>query len=248
MKRITLVTGHFGSGKTEFSMNLAADLRKAAEGRVAVIDLDIANPYFRSRESQAQLEGMGIDIFYNHYGYDITEDMPAIGAVIRTPLENDEYTVVADVGGNDTGAMVLNQFGKYFTDEDSEMLCVLNANRPDTESPELMVESIESLEAITGLKAKGIINNTHMLRETEASDMIKGYRMCSEVSEKKGIPVVWNTCRRDLLENLEGALSEEGIAYDVYEFGDERPKDSGTFVIYPIDLYMRPEWLDKAVF
>ena len=233
MKRITLIVGHFGSGKTEFSMNLIMDMKKKNE-RVAILDLDIANPYFRSRENQAMLLENGIDIHYNSYGYDITEDMPALSATIRAPLEDGDCKVVADVGGNNSGAMVLNQFRKYFTDDESEMLCVMNANRPDTESCELMIESIRSLEDITGLKAKGLINNTHMLKETTADDIIKGYRMCQEVSEITGYPIVWNTCRKDLLPELEKRLAEEGI-------GDE-------FVIYPIQLYMRPDWLDKPVY
>lgn len=233
MKRITMVVGHFGSGKTEISMNLVMDMKEKYK-KTAIIDLDIANPYFRSRESQQFLENNGVETFFNSYGYDITEDLPAIAATIRKPLENEDYMVVADVGGNDSGAMILNQFSRYFNEDNSQMLCVLNANRPDTETPELMIESMKSLEQITGLKIKGIINNTHLLRETTVEDIVGGYRKCLAVSEKTGCPIVFNTCVRDLADELQNILAIEGIGKE--------------FVIYPIDLYMRPVWLDKAVY
>ena len=141
MKRITLIVGHFGSGKTEFSMNLVMDLRKKYD-KVAILDMDIANPYFRSRERQTVLEREGIAIHYNSFGYDITEDLPAISATLRAPLENKDYITVVDVGGNDSGARVLNQFKKYFEGDDCEMLCVLNGNRPETETTEGMIEHL----------------------------------------------------------------------------------------------------------
>ena len=113
MKRITLVTGHYGSGKTEVSVNLAVDLKKEYE-KVAILDLDIMNPYFRSRERQKMMEDLGIMVQFNSFGYDITEDLPALSAALKTPLENKEYMAVVDVGGDSDGAKVLNQFRKYF--------------------------------------------------------------------------------------------------------------------------------------
>lgn len=230
MKRITVIVGHYGSGKTEFSVNLTMDLKKKHE-KVAILDMDIANPYFRSRERQQFMEDRGIAVYHNSFGYDITEDLPAISATLRAPLENTEYMTVVDVGGDDSGARVLNQFKKYFVGDDSEMLCVLNANRPETYTVEGMIMHLRRIEVETGIKVEGIINNTHLLRETTAADMIKGYEMCLEVSKQLGLPIVWNTCRKDLLPELQAALAEKG-------YGEE-------FVIYPIELYMRPTWLDK---
>ena len=101
MKRITAIAGHYGSGKTEFSVNLALDLKKEKD-KVAILDMDIANPYFRSRERQKMMEAEGINVIFNTYGFDITEDLPAITAALRGPLENEEFTAVVDVGGNDS--------------------------------------------------------------------------------------------------------------------------------------------------
>ncbi|NLU23518.1 MAG: hypothetical protein GXW99_02120 [Clostridiales bacterium] len=136
MKRITLIVGHYGSGKTEFSVNEVIRLKKKYD-KVAILDMDIANPYFRSRERQEFMEDQGITVHHNSFGYDITEDLPALSACMKAPLENKEFVVVADVGGDNAGARVLNQFKKYFVDEnDCEMLIVVNANRPETDSLE----------------------------------------------------------------------------------------------------------------
>ncbi len=226
MKRVTVIAGHYGSGKTEFAVNLALrlkeqiDLEKRCE-RVALLDMDIANPYFRSRERQKTLEAVGVEVIYNTFGFDITEDLPAITAAVRGPLENRAYHVVVDVGGNDSGARILKQFGKYLVGDDVELLCVLNGNRMETDTVSGMMEHLESIQVETGLKFHGIINNTHMLTETTAEDVVKGNVLCEEVSEKLGIPVVWNTCHEDLLDqvNLEN--------------------------VFPIRLYMRPSWLDR---
>ncbi|MBR3788112.1 MAG: ATP-binding protein [Firmicutes bacterium] len=230
MKRITAIAGHYGSGKTEFSVNLALDLKKEKD-KVAILDMDIANPYFRSRERQKMMEAEGINVIFNTYGFDITEDLPAITAALRGPLENEEFTAVVDVGGNDSGARVLKQFEKYFRRDDCELLCVLNANRPETDTVEGMLEHLHSIEIETGLKFHGIINNTHLLRETTADDIVKGYKLCRQVSDKLGIPIVWNTCHEDLLDDLKQLIADENI------------EDLEN--IYPIKLYMRPSWLDR---
>lgn len=230
MKRITAIAGHYGSGKTEFSVNLALDLKKE-KNKVAILDMDIANPYFRSRERQKMMEDKDIDVIYNTFGFDITEDLPAISAALRGPLENTEFTTVVDVGGNDSGARVLKQFDKYFRREDCQLLCVLNANRPETDTVEGMLEHLHSIEIETGLKFHGIINNTHLLRETTADDIVKGYGLCKQVSDKLGIPIVWNTCREDLLDDLNQLIADKKI--------------EGLENIYPIKLYMRPSWLDR---
>ncbi len=96
MKRITLIVGHYGSGKTEFSVNLVLDLKKKLD-KVAILDMDIANPYFRSRERQAMLVEKGVTVHFNSFGYDITEVLPALTAFMKAPLDNKEFTVVADV-------------------------------------------------------------------------------------------------------------------------------------------------------
>ena len=227
MKRITMVTGHYGGGKTEVSVNLAMDLKKEYD-KVAILDLDIMNPYFRSRERQKMMEDLGIMVQFNSFGYDITEDLPALSAALKTPLENEEYKAIVDVGGDSDGAKVLNQFRKYFVRGDSELLVVINTNRPETEELEGCLAHIAAIQAETGLKVDGTINNTHLLKETTPQDIIDGYRMCKRIEEQIGVPPRFSTCREDLLEDLKAANAEAGI---------------DDMEIYPIKLYMRPSWL-----
>ena len=117
-KRILIITGHYGSGKTEFAVSyalLTARSGARAYPKTALIDLDIANPYFRSRERRDMLEAAGIGVYGSLYKTEITAELPALSATVRTPLEDEDCFVIVDAGGNDSGALVLNQFKKYFT-------------------------------------------------------------------------------------------------------------------------------------
>ena len=152
---------------------------------------------------------------------------------MKAPLENKDFIVVADVGGDNAGARVLNQFSKYFQDEgDCEMLMVVNANRPETDSFEGAMYHIDTIQAETGLRVKGLINNTHLLRETTVGDIVKGYQLCRRISDTLHVPIVCNTCIEKLVPELEALKAKEG--YD-------------DMVIYPIRLYMRPTWLDQKI-
>lgn len=229
MGKAIAVLGHYGSGKTEFSVNYAMYLKQHGE-KTALLDLDIANPYFRSRERQKMLEEMGISIYFNEYGFDIAEDLPAITAKIRTPLEDETCTTVADIGGNDSGARIMNQFRKYFEPEGTERYLVVNANRFETDTLEGAMFHLRHIEAEIGLPVTGIINNTHMLTETTTDDILRGYELCQELSHDTGIPVVFSTCVTSLLNELKA-----------------RTENDPEFRIFPVTLQMRPSWLDVSV-
>lgn len=153
MKRIRIITGHYGSGKSELSVNMVMELRKQFD-KVAIVDLDIANPYFRSRERQRTMEEKGIKVFHNSFGYDITQDLPALSAAIKAPLEDKDFMTVVDAGGDDSGARVLHQFKKYFLDDDCEMLFVINGNRPETSTVDGCIDHMNRIMAETGLEIK----------------------------------------------------------------------------------------------
>ena len=227
-RRITVITGHYGSGKTELAVNLCMLLAGTDHGydRLAVIDLDIINPYFRSREQRQMLEDAGVGVYGSAYRSEITAELPALGADVRAPLEDAGCRVIVDAGGNDSGAIVLNQFGKYFTPESTRMLAVVNASRPDTRTVDGAEQQIAAIEAVTGLRAEGIVNNTHLLRETDAETIIRGHRLCEALCEKTG-RTLWCDCypepvvRREALEGLEYRM--------------------------PLKLFMRPTWLDVKI-
>ncbi len=227
MKRITIVTGHYGSGKTEFSINYALDLSEQGK-KTALVDLDIANVYFRSRERQSLLENAGIEVHSNIYHSDISADLPAIAPSIRKVLEDKSYHTVIDAGGNETGAMILNQFARHLKGQEHDMLYVVNANRPETETLSGALYHMKRIVEETDLPVSGLINNTHMLTETTTDDVLKGYRLCSEISKTEGIPIIYNCCTQEILDTLKET--------------DAMPVD---FIPYRIRLYMRPSWLDR---
>ena len=227
-RRITVVTGHYGSGKTEFCVSLAMRLAERGFGpyrRLALIDLDIANPYFRSRERRDLLERAGVSVYGSAYRGEITAEVPALGADIRAPLEDADCRVIVDVGGNDSGALVLNQFSKYLGPEDALFLIVVNANRPETRDLEGALAHLEAIERKTGRRIDGVINNCHLLRETDAACVEKGHRLCEELCRAAG-RFIWCDCY------------PRGIVADAEVAGKyDCPM--------PLGMFMRPTWLDR---
>ena len=225
-RRIMVVTGHYGSGKTEFCVSLAMRLAKAGYGpyeRLSLIDIDIANPYFRSRERRALLEANGVGVYGNAYDHEITAELPALGADIRAPLEDAKCRVIVDVGGNDTGAVVLNQFGKYLGPDDALFLIVVNANRPETRDLDGAMEHLTAIERKTGRRVDGVINNCHLLKETDAACVAKGHALCEALCDATG-RFLWCDCYP------EGIVDGKALEYEH---------------ILPLGLYMRPTWIDK---
>ena len=227
-RRVMVVTGHYGSGKTEFCVSLAMRLAKLGFGpyeRLGLVDLDIANPYFRSRERRETLEAAGVKVYGSAYIHEITAELPALGADIRAPLEDAGCRVIVDVGGNDSGAVVLNQFGKYFDPEDALFLIVVNANRPETRDLEGALSHLRAIEQKTGRRIDGVINNCHLLRETDAACVAKGHALCEALCEATG-KLLWCDTYP------EGIVPEADLA-GKYEH------------LLPLGMYMRPTWIDK---
>ncbi len=226
-KRIRVIVGHYGSGKTEFAVNYAFQLADQGK-KTALVDLDIANPYFRSRERQQQLEEKGIHVYSNTFGYDITADLPAITARIKAPLEDETCHTVVDAGGDDLGARILIQFEKYWKIADCDLFCVVNANRPETDTVDGALSHINRIEQETKLKITGLINNTHLMKETTTEDIMKGYRLCSELSEILETPLKYNCCMEELQDMLQ-----------------LKTKNIEDFHLFKMKRYMRSSWLDR---
>jgi len=186
--RVSVVTGHYGTGKTEFAVNLALAL--AGEGaEVMVADLDIVNPYFRSRERRELLESSGVRLISSSQACS-DADVPALPAELLTILENREIRGVLDIGGDPVGARVLARFQPKIVGEDYQLIYVLNANRPEVKTPDAAVRYLRDIELVTGLSCGGIVNNTHLCGETTADEIRKGAALAGAVSSQTGIPVL----------------------------------------------------------
>lgn len=220
------ITGHFGCGKTELAVSLAMALAGEPRPgeRLALCDLDIENPYFRSRERQDALAGAGVRVYSDPFEGRNGSELQLITAAIRAPLEDSACRVLCDCGGDKAGAMILNQFRKYFQ-RDYRLLCVVNPNRPGTDTPEKAVDQLRAIEGATGLAVTGLVANGHLLRDTTAELVREGWRFTERVAAMTGVPALCACCMEALLPELEG----EGIP------------------LFPIGMYMRESYLDKKV-
>ena len=178
--RLTIVTGHYGTGKTEFSVNLALAL--AGEGaQTALADLDIVNPYFRSREQRELLEAAGVRVVATSRAL-ADADVPALPAELHAVLEDRTVRGVLDIGGDPSGARVLARYRPRILREDYQLLYVVNAARPEVRTAERSAEYLRAIEAVTGLRCTGLVNNTHLCGETGPEDIREGALLTEEVS------------------------------------------------------------------
>jgi len=206
--RIRIITGHYGSGKTEFALNLAVRLRESYDN-VAIADLDVINLYFRSREKEEEMNNIGIRVFSSSVRASAV-DIPAVSADIMTPIEEDDCQLIMDIGGNPAGTRTLGRYRNFLKNTGYQHLFVLNANRPETNTCEKAINFMNGIRAQSGLDITGIVNTTHMLKSTTVDDILKGQELCREVSKKLDLPICYTAAieeiARKLPEDIEGEL------------------------------------------
>lgn len=200
LKKLTIITGHYGSGKTNVSVNLA--LKAAREGRkCTVVDLDIVNPYFRTADFEELFAENGITLKAPLYA-NSNLDIPALNISIRSILDESDCVIV-DVGGDDEGAKALGRYAKVISEcDDREMLYVINKCRYLTKEPEEALELMRDIEAASSLKCTGIINNTNLGAETDESIIAGSQEYAHKVAEAAGLPVVCTTGKAEFLKNV----------------------------------------------
>lgn len=217
--RLTVIVGHFGSGKTEISLNLAMVLANRGHP-VALADLDIVDPYFRSRECKTMLEECGGRLIASSQAC-LDADVPSMPPEVTALFDNRDTYGVLDIGGDASGARVLARYRKRLEACAARVLCVINANRPLTDSPEKAESYIHNIELASGLHIGGLINNTHLCDQTNINDVIDGAKLVNEVAVSTGIPVICHAVSKELLR--------------------QKPRTAITS-IFPIDLYMKKPW------
>ena len=188
MKRITLITGHYGSGKTNFAVNLA--LRQAAEGKkVTVVDLDIVNPYFRTADFAELFEQNGIHLEKTLYA-NTSLDIPAISFDLAR-LAYEEECLIIDVGGDDAGATALGRYAEMLRSYQAEldMWYVVNRYRYLTAQPQEALTLLYEVQQAARLQPTGIVNNSNLGSDTAAQDVLASLALCERLSELSGLPV-----------------------------------------------------------
>ncbi|HZK29337.1 MAG TPA: P-loop NTPase [Clostridia bacterium] len=217
-KNITIISGHYGTGKTEFAVNLALAMARAGY-KTAIVDLDIVNPYFRSHERRRELEREGIIVHVtSHQG---KADIPSLAPGIMSVFVDPELRSVIDLGGDPVGARVLGYYKPELDQTPYDFWFMINRNRPENKSIDKVIASLEATQALSRQKITGIINSTHLGRETRITDILEGDAYAADIAVRLGLPLIYTVGERKFEKALEGRLK-------------------GSF--FPIDLYMIKPW------
>ena len=204
-KRITLIAGHYGSGKTNIAVNMAFDLKKHY-ANVAIADLDIVNPYFRTKDSMKELEDAGIRLICSEYA-NTNVDIPALPQDMYAVVDDKEMTAVVDIGGDDRGAYALGRYAPGILEEGNfNMLFVINCYRPLTRNVKDVIEVMHEIETAGGIKFTGIINNSNLGVETKAEDVLNSLSYAEEVSQEAGLPVMMTCAEESVCTELAGKV------------------------------------------
>lgn len=200
-RRVTVFVGHFGSGKTEIALNAVLELG-ASSLPLALADLDVVKPYFRSRSARAILDAAGIELLAPT-GANVHADLPIIVPQIRSHLRRDHSRLVMDVGGDDVGARVLGSLSDVIPTDDTDCFLVLNFRRPGTPDPQKAVTVVREIEAVGRLPVSGLISNTHLMDETTPEVVLEGYRLALQTSRMADVPLVAVSVDEHLLADLD---------------------------------------------
>ncbi|MEG1442111.1 MAG: hypothetical protein RSB38_06015 [Oscillospiraceae bacterium] len=199
-KRISIFTGHFGSGKTEIAINYAFKLKEMGKD-VIIIDMDIVNPYFRTKDAEIQLKEKNIQVIYPHYANTNLES-PSLPPEINIAFEDKSKYVIFDVGGDDDGATPLGRYYHQFSDNECETFFVINERRILTQNINDTLEIMKSIESVSGLKINLLINNTHLKELTTADILLQGQLFVEKYSEYTGIEIAYITGKDEFLKQL----------------------------------------------
>ena len=160
-KRVTIFVGHYGSGKTNIAVAYAKYLHSLGK-RVTIADMDIVNPYFRTKDSKGELARLGIELISSEFA-NSNVDLPALPSELYGVVENRDRYAVLDIGGDDRGAYALGRFVPYIKEEnDYEVIFVANKYRPLTRTPEEALEVMREIETAGGMKITAIVNNSNL--------------------------------------------------------------------------------------
>ncbi len=217
--RIKILTGHYGSGKTELSLNMARSIQ-AAGYRTALVDLDIVNPFFRSAEQGAWLREQGIRLLAPTFALTAV-DIPALPAEILSVFSDESLHTVFDVGGDDAGALALGRYNRYFLKSGYDFYYVVNIFRPRSGSVQEIMSMMSRVAAASRLTPTGLINNSNLGNLTDRKIVMEGHELLRAVSLESGLPL----------------LADSAAVPGLLPLSDDTPG-------FQIDRITKPEWME----
>ena len=224
MKRLNVICGAYGSGKTEFAISYALDIQKNSQSKVGLVDLDIVNPYFRSRDVATELTEKGLTVVSSEPGMEHS-DIPALSPRIFSFFQDLSYQVVFDVGGDPAGARVLGRFYQYFSQEPYDLWVVVNPFRPDTRNVTEAINLITALQSTSRLQVTGIVSNINLGPQTTLELWQEGLQFIVDLAERLALPVVYHMVEEHFLAEHHSFLA--------------------AYPVFPVTLRMLPPWLQK---
>jgi len=201
VKGVVVIVGNYGSGKTEVAINLAVN-RKRAGLDVRIADLDLVNPYFRTREARKQLAELGIDVVLPPEKY-LQADLPILSPVIAGLIRRPSQLTLIDAGGDNVGATVLATLADSFRKRRVHMLQVVNPNRPFTDTVTGCLKMRNEIEKASKMTINGIIGNANLIDETTVEDIYKGYDFVKALSDGSRLPLEFITAPVELLPEID---------------------------------------------
>jgi hypothetical protein len=220
-----LVTGHYGCGKTNLSINLALDLARGGS-KVTLVDLDVVNPYFRSSDYTEMLTAHGVHVIAPSFA-GTTLDTPSLPAEVYSAFTTGG-AVICDVGGDDAGATALGRYSKEIAGLDYDLLYVVNRYRNLTTTAAEAAELLGEIESASHLTATGVVNNSHLQGETTVATVLDSRDYARQTAERLGLPLAFTTVPAHLAEEF-----------------SEVP-GAATYVenAYPVEVWVRTPWED----
>jgi archaellum biogenesis ATPase FlaH len=218
-KKIFVISGPYGSGKSEFCLNFAYYLKAQTNNKIYIADYDVINPYFRSRELASTLIKDDIHVLGNNHQNEIGQDMPAIAGNISQAIFEDAYLII-DLAGDINGIKPLSLIYQNFKDN-YEMLVVINVMREITNDERRIVDFINQLQSQCQLKISGLINNANLISESDLDMTLRGEQILEKVSSQLNLNVFCSITNK----NIEGT---EKLKYPHFTFDQ---------------LYLRKTWM-----
>lgn len=216
-RRVTVVCGHYGTGKTNLSINLALDCARRGED-VSLVDLDVVNPYFRSADYADVLTENGVRVVGPNFA-NTNLDTPSLPAAVRSTIAEGSRVIV-DVGGDDAGATALGVYCRTLAEADPDVVYVVNRYRSMTTHADEAVQILTEIEAMSHLKATCVANNSHLKRETTEATILDSMGFAEEVASATGLPLRFTTAPRGLDFSQLNKIPD----------------------IYPVDVLVRAPW------
>ena len=216
-RRVTVVCGHYGTGKTNLSINLALDCARHGED-VTLVDLDVVNPYFRSADYVDVLTENGVRVVGPNFA-NTNLDTPSLPGAVRNVIAEGSRVIV-DVGGDDAGATALGVYSRTLADADPDVIYVVNRYRSMTTHAEEAVQILREIEATSHLRATCVANNSHLKQDTSEDTVLDSMGFAEEVASASGLPLRFTTAPRGLDFSILNKIPN----------------------IYPVDVLVRAPW------